>query len=309
MEFAFATALLFAISSVSGRRGVHYIGPARTNLFRQIGAVVFLGTYAHTFGGGLRGPAIPWFLFSGLVGYGIGDTAIYNALPLLGSRLTSLMTQCLAAPLAALIEWAWHGTILGLTQTLACLLILGGVALALAPSHGTAPAGRLPAKGILFGFLSAVGQAGGAVLSRHGSKISALAGVPVDGITVAYQRLWPGLVVAVLWYLLHRATAPTARPAPERKAAFRSAWPWVLLNAVAGPTLGVSCYQRALQLQPTAIVLPIVALSPLFVVPFAWLVEKERPSLRSFLGGVLAVGGVCWLTGLDKLIVHWFRWV
>ena len=307
MEFAFATALLFAISSVSGRRGVHYIGPARTNLLRQIGAVILLGTYAHTLGGGIGGPALGWFLVSGLVGYGIGDTSIYNALPLLGSRLTSLMTQCLAAPLGAIIEWAWHGTLLGPQQSLACLLILGGVALALAPSPGSGPTGRLPAKGIMFGFLSAVGQAGGAVLSRHGSKVSALAGAPVDGMTVAYQRLWPGFIVAILWYLTHRATERSPAPPAEQRTALRRAWPWILLNAIAGPTLGVSCYQRALQLQPTAIVLPIVALSPLFVVPFAWIVEKERPSLRSFAGGVLAVGGVCWLTGMDKLIVQWFR--
>jgi drug/metabolite transporter (DMT)-like permease len=38
-------------------------------------------------------------------------------------------------------------------------------------------------------------------------------------------------------------------------------------------------------------VLPIVAITPLVVIPFARWTEGEKPSLRSLLGGVLAVVG------------------
>ncbi|HTI69212.1 MAG TPA: DMT family transporter, partial [Candidatus Limnocylindria bacterium] len=292
MEFAFGAALLFSISSVSGRQGVLHLGPARTNFTRQILALVLLGLYAHLIGGGFHGPALGWFIFSGFIGYGIGDTSIYSALPLLGSRLTSLMTQCLAAPIGALIEWAWHGTLLRPEQSIACLIILAGVALALAPNRGAAPTQRLPTKGVVYGVLAAVGQAGGAVFSRHGSKVSALAGMPVDGITVAYQRIWPGLLVGGLWYWFHRRSSPagpTDTSKPSEKSPWQKAWPWIVLNAIAGPTLGVSCYQRALQLEPTAIVLPIVALSPLLVIPLAWFMEGERPTFRSLAGGIIAV--------------------
>ncbi len=53
--------------------------------------------------------------------------------------------------------------------------------------------------------------------------------------------------------------------------------------------LGVSCYQWALGTTASAIVLPIVALTPLLVIPFAYFLERERPSARSLCGGVLAV--------------------
>jgi drug/metabolite transporter (DMT)-like permease len=309
MGFAFGAAFLFSVSSVSARRGVALVGPPRANLWRQCLAVLFLGIYAHGFGGGLSGVALGWFLVSGLIGYGLGDTSIYSALPLLGSRLTSLMTQCLAAPLGALLEWLWHGTLLRAEQAWACLIILFGVALALAPSRGTNAGHRPPAKGILFGFLAAVGQAGGAVLSRHGSKVAEAAGAPLDGMTVAYQRLWPGFVVAAIWFLTHRQMVRKndAASGSGQEISYRKAWPAILINSIAGPTLGVSCYQRALQLLPTAIVLPIVALSPLIVVPLAWIFERERPSGRSLLGGVIAVVGVCWLTGADRIIAGWFR--
>jgi len=65
----------------------------------------------------------------------------------------------------------------------------------------------------------------------------------------------------------------------------------VVLNSLAGPTLGVGCYQWALATEPSGIVLPIVATLPIAVIPFAYLLEGERPTARSLAGGLLAVLG------------------
>ncbi|MFA5264632.1 MAG: hypothetical protein WC378_12495 [Opitutaceae bacterium] len=42
---------------------------------------------------------------------------------------------------------------------------------------------------------------------------------------------------------------------------------------------------------PSAIVLPIVACTPLVIVPLSYWIEGEHPTKRSLLGGVVAVGG------------------
>ena len=65
----------------------------------------------------------------------------------------------------------------------------------------------------------------------------------------------------------------------------------MLANGLAGPALGVSCYQWALRSTPTGIVLPIVAITPLVIIPFSYHLEGERPTLRSIAGGLLAVTG------------------
>jgi drug/metabolite transporter (DMT)-like permease len=70
----------------------------------------------------------------------------------------------------------------------------------------------------------------------------------------------------------------------------------VLLNALAGPTLGVACFQWALRSTPSGIVLPIVATTPLAVIPFTYYLENDRPGIRSLAGGALAVAGVAGLT-------------
>jgi drug/metabolite transporter (DMT)-like permease len=69
-----------------------------------------------------------------------------------------------------------------------------------------------------------------------------------------------------------------------------------VVNAVCGPVIGVSCYQWALATTPSGLVLPIVATTPLVIVPFSYLIEGERPSRRSLVGGAIAVSGAVALT-------------
>ena len=74
-----------------------------------------------------------------------------------------------------------------------------------------------------------------------------------------------------------------------------------MLTGLAGPTLGVACFQWALQSNKSGVVLPIVALTPLVVMPFARYLEGEKPTGRSIIGGIVAVTGVAMLTQADRL--------
>ena len=136
-----------------------------------------------------------------------------------------------------------------------------------------------------------VGQAIGAVLSAHGQQLARSAGQPIDGLSVAYQRILAGaLFTGVWWSIMRHQQGPGASRQGTRSAG--SPWPWVILNALSGPSLGVSCYQWALQSEATGIVLAITALTPLVVIPLALWFDGERPTLRSIGGGLIAVGGV-----------------
>ena len=280
--------VLFAVSSVSARRSVGIFGPAAANFFRQILAVLLLVAFVLVMGSGFSGPSLSWFLWSGVVGYGLGDAGVFLALPRLGSRLTSLMTQCLAAPIGALLEWAWRGQVPTGVQIVAGFTILSGVFLALAPQRGSAWAGVEWKSGVWFGLLAALGQSGGAVLSRQGFELARLAGEQAHPMTVSLQRALAGLVVGGLWYGAARLRSGTVPLGP----ALSEGRGWLLANALAGPTLGVVCYQWALARHPVSQVLPVVAMVPLAVIPLAYWLEQERPTRRSLVGGVLAVAGV-----------------
>src|SRR5437870_7828115 len=82
---AFLTTILFSISVVCGHRSAKLIGGTEANFWRLTCATFFLGIWAYGFGVGLSGDAFPVFLLSGIMGIGIGDVALFQALPRLGS--------------------------------------------------------------------------------------------------------------------------------------------------------------------------------------------------------------------------------
>ncbi len=303
MFAAFLATFLFSISVISGHRTARIIGGVEANFWRLTFATLFLSAWAFTGGGGVSGAGFSLFLLSGLIGIGIGDAGLFQALPRLGSRLSLLIIQCLTAPIAALIEWLWLGTTLGPAEIIGAIVILAGVGVALAPGeHLTIPRPQLIV-GSLFGLLGAAGNALGVVLSRKAYAVAHEHLQTLDGATAAFQRILGGLLVSAILLLVAKrqfirlpGAAGHRGPASSASGKWRRIWPWVLLNSLAGQTLGVSAMQWGLESTPTGIVMSIVALTPLTVIPLARVFEGEKITVRSLLGGAIAVAGVICLT-------------
>ncbi|HVU22626.1 MAG TPA: DMT family transporter [Opitutus sp.] len=301
MLASFLAALFFALNATCATHSVRAVGAPRANVGRLVIAALVLALFAHTVGHGFASASTPWFLLSGVIGMGLGDLATYAALPLLGSRLTVLMIQCLAAPIASLGEWLWLGTRLTAPQVTWGLVILGGIAFAIVPTKRSPPRVRVRPVGFLFGFLAACGQGFGALVSRKGVDVAVAAGESAHnalfGLNAAYIRILAGLVIASVFLVALRALgrlapAPLLRTAAARRASQR----WMLANGFAGPVLGVGCYQWALATTPSGIVLPIAATAPLLAIPIAFWLEGDRPTHRSLVGGAIAVAGSVALT-------------
>jgi drug/metabolite transporter (DMT)-like permease len=276
----------------------------RANFWRVIVATLLLGAWAHSMGQGMKGAAFGMYFLSGLVGFGLGDVALYQAFPRIGSRLSILLVHCLAAPIAAATEWIWMGSAMSAREIAAAALILAGVGLALAPGGHLGISRRAFWTGVVLGVCAAVGQGEGAVLSRRAVEISRSAGESIDGLTAAYQRILAGVVVAAAFLWIARSWS-RGMDKPRRSVSGSAApplhsakvWPWVVVNALAGPALGVGCYQWALMREKAGVVLPIVALTPLVIIPFSGWVEGDRPTIRSLAGGIIAVAGAVLLAG------------
>lgn len=309
MVASFIAAFFFALNATCANQNVRANGPVRANLGRLAVATLLLGAFAHTAGRGFASASTGWFFLSGVIGMGLGDLGMFAALPLLGSRLTILMMQCLAAPIAALGEWLWLGTRLTAPQIVWGLVILAGVAIAIAPGKASPPRVHVRPIGFLFGFIAALGQGLGALVSRKGVDAATAAGEAAHnatfGLTAAYQRIFAGLVFIALWFLvlrlLHRLPNPPLAPAvSSASGALPSPSPvpspwrkrgWMIANGCSGPVCGVGSYQWALATTASGLVLPIVAITPLLSIPIAYTLEGDRPPRRAYVGGILAVAG------------------
>lgn len=94
-------------------------------------------------------------------------------------------------------------------------IILSGSSLAIWPDKKMVIPSRLLLPGILFGVLSAFGQAPGAVVTRKANAMNLLMHVEINGMTAAYQRLLGALFAAFLLFALaafFTAPATPARP-------------------------------------------------------------------------------------------------
>ncbi len=307
MFAALLTAVLWSISSLSGTRASRHIGGPTANRLRLSLALVALGIYAAVVHAQLAGPWFWWFVLSGAVGMGLGDTFIFAAYERLGTRLPVLITHCLAGPLAALCEWLWLGSGLTWAETGLCALILGGVAVALVPGLRVTSSGGTLRMGIVFAVASAMMVGFSAVIIRKSYAVAGPAAAGFDGLSAAFMRGLGG--VALTWALLPAATlgarlthhvtaqlsSQTQDQAPARPRSWRRGWPWLALTALCGPTLGMGAYQFALSTGKAGPVHAVLAILPILVMPLAWLMEGDRPTRWAVIGGGLAVTGAVWM--------------
>jgi drug/metabolite transporter (DMT)-like permease len=292
---ALITAFLFALSAVVSQRATRIFGPIQANAYRLAIATVVLGLVTllidRVRGSSSFHPSVFWtFFWSGAIGFGLGDIALFLAYPRLGARLTILLTWCGATLFGAWGDYALLGRGLSAAQAGGVAVVMIGVLLALWPST-VAP--MLSRSGIVFGCLSGLAMGWGTVLSQHANAIASAQHLTVHGMSQAFQRITAGVLVGGLALLVARRTS---HPAAPPKRGWRHRPFWLVATALVGPVLGVSCYQWAqLTVHESAVLVAVVSTSTLFVIPMARLTEREAPSGRQLVGSLMASIGVVML--------------
>jgi len=296
MIAAILTTLFFAFSAVTGQRTAVLLGGAWGNLMRLGLAAVVLGLLvAILTPDAIRWASFQWFFVSGLIGFGLGDVALFTAYERIGSRLTILLNLCLAPLFAMVLEWLWLGNGVGIRVVVCALLILAGVVMAIRPGSKSRAKVNLRGRywvGIVAAIVAGFGQGTGAVISRKAEAVALELGASGSGITAAFQRVLAGLVfsavaVALIRFFGDRKNWENWRTPFDRRVA-----PWLFGAALFGPVIGVSCFQWALQDLESGIVLAVVALTPIVMLPLARITEGDHPSRLALVGAVVAVAGV-----------------
>lgn len=298
MLWAVLTTVLFALSAVSGQRTAIRLGGLTGNAWRLTLSAVVLGVLVLVlYPDSLAWQTAGWFFISGLIGFGVGDVGLFLAYERIGSRLAVLLNLCLAPIFAAVAEWLWLGNGLSVREIGAAGVILAGVALALWPNRERVRPAELQGKfsaGVLAAVVAGFGQGTGAVISRKANAVEHSLGLEINGISEAGQRVIAGVLVAWITAWLWNRWRPARLPADLTGAKNRATTlAWLTMAALCGPVIGVSCFQQALAvMENSGLVLAIVAITPIVLMPMAWIVEKDRPTALSLAGGVLAVAGV-----------------
>ncbi len=291
---ALATALSWSATYVLFSIAVRRYGASALNRMRLLVALGLLFV-VHT---ACYGSPIPsadlttwgWLAASGVLGFTLSDTLLFSALKRLGAHRTSLV-MALVPVFSATIAWISLGEALSTWQVIAVGTVILGIIVVLgrrseSPSTSSRPKqdSGLVRTGVLFAMGAAAAQAGRYVLSKQGLSTS------IPPISANVIQILCATSAAWLIAAFRPGSAWPQRATDDRKATRA-----MLAGAFFGPFLGVTLSLVALRSAPVGVASTLMALVPVFLLPFSATGERARPGIRTIVGTALAVGGAAML--------------
>ncbi|MFG0328360.1 MAG: DMT family transporter [Phycisphaerales bacterium] len=304
------TSLLWVATSMFFTAAGKRIGATVVNTIRIFIAVGLLAiTHRFLFDAWypeLRSRELVFLALSGVIGLSIGDQALFVSFVYIGPRLATLVM--VTSPLwAALFAWFALGETLTPIAMLGVGLTIFGVAWVVLERPARKPgssitdaerhAARFYTRGIVLATVGAICQAGGLLLSKqgmgHGSENEAVRIAPQAATLV--RMSFAAIGVLPIWFVNH-FWLYRSRDADERpRGRWTSGMGFVLAGAVAGPYLGVWLSLVAADNAPVGVAQTLISLTPVFILPFAAWISKERITPRAIAGAVIAVLGAALL--------------
>ena len=288
MGYAITTALLFAFSAICNTRVSRGMDQITANLVRLTLSTVILGIitciYFHD---SFHIYASSILFLSGLIGFGIGDIALFFALSKIGSRLTILINFCTATVIGAFADIIFLKESMKLTTWLFIFLILTGLTLAFFPDKKQNHSHKKLKLGIIAAFIAGLGQGFGATTSRIAERIALHDDIIITGISQAFQRVFAGMVFLALIYSVKKIFFYRKTKTQSSRVIH-----WLIFAALFGPVCGVACFQESLRSMTSGESMAIVSTSPLILIPLAYTFEKDVPSKKSVAATFLAIIGI-----------------
>jgi drug/metabolite transporter (DMT)-like permease len=293
-----ATSALWAITSIFFAEGGKRIGSFHVNNIRLLMAVliyalILTARYGAPYPPGVNHSQIFWLGLSGLVGLVFGDSCGFKALVMIGPRLTTLMYS--TTPIwTTIVAWIFLGEHLTWLDVLGIAITIAGIwwvigerrfktitPNSLSTDH---PDSGSLFKGLLLGAGAALGQAVGLVMAKQGMLH---AGGTVEPIEASAIRM--SIALIGIWLL---SAARGQLPSTLRALRDIRAMGFTFGGAFFGPFLGVWMSLVAVRYIEAGIASTLNSMSPVMILPLLIFVYKERPSLRAWLGAIVAVIGV-----------------
>jgi drug/metabolite transporter (DMT)-like permease len=286
-EFAaLAVALFWTVTALAFESASRKIGSLNVNILRLILALVFISIFTffsrgHFLPSDASGHNWIWLALSGIIGLVLGDYFLFRSYTLIGSRFAQLI-MTLAPPLSAVFAYFILSESLKLIQIAGMAIVIIGIAIAIfnKPVKGEWLSIKLSARGLVFAFIGALGQALGIVLSKYGmdsydpfasTEIRIIAGVAGYSIIITLLRKW-------------RQVGLSLSNLPAMKV--------LTLGSFFGPFLGISFSLLAIKYTEAGIASTIMSISPVLILAPSFWINKEKITTVEIAGAVLSVAGV-----------------
>jgi len=266
------------------------IGSFSVNVIRLAIAIMLLGTttillMGTNVTGWFSGGSVPILILSGVIGLALGDAALFRSLLLIGPRKTMLIFA--SSPIiTTIIGWVFLKENLSPQSWIAIAVTIAGIAFVISERSGTGfkikPGNTII--GIWIALLAALGQSIGLILSKLGMADQ------VDPLPATLLRIISGMAVLFAYMIVSKKTKLVAKSLVNGKAML-----FVLGGSIFGPFAGVWLSVVAVRYTETGIASTLMSLVPIMILPAAIVIYKERLTMRTIIGTLIAVAGIAML--------------
>lgn len=294
-----AVAVSWTFSAVFAETASKRLTPLILNVVRMTMALVLLSLTILFFTGSATplyadGYTWLWLLVSGIVGYVVGDTCLFNAYVIIGSRFGQLF-MTLSPPTAAICGYLFLGEKMSMLSIFGMFITVTGIGISVmnkGEHHGFNL--RLPIRGMIYAIGAGMCTGGGLVLSKIGINhyeqlipSGATSSIGMIPVTATFIRSVAGLAGFLLIFLFRNERHYFRKAVCDKTG---------MLNAVGmtifGPFIGVSLSLMAVQYTTTGIASTLMALTPVIIILPSHFFYHQKIKAREIAGAVIAVIGV-----------------
>jgi drug/metabolite transporter (DMT)-like permease len=284
---ALFTAISWSFTSIFFTIAAKRVGALNVNRIRLYFASLMLITAQFV----LYGNFIPidvdsnrwlWLGISGIIGLILGDSMLFHAFALIGTRLSMLLLS-LVPIISTILAWFFLNETLTPIEIFAIILTVGGISwvvLEKVNKKNESHYSKLRA-GIIFGLGGAFGQAIGLIAAKKGMYGD------FPALTATLMRILVASAIFLFYGLIKKIIHP-----PKIKDKFKSALLPIFGGSFFGPFVGIWLSLVAIKYANIGIASTLMALPPIFLLPLTWWIFKEKVSWWSLFGTVLAISGV-----------------
>jgi drug/metabolite transporter (DMT)-like permease len=285
---ALATSFCWSFTSIQFTLAGQRVGSEVVNRTRLILAVLYLSlTHWLLYGEVWPIHAEPfrwwWLGLSGTLGLVLGDSCLFQAFLLIGTRRAMLFVT-LTPIISTLVAWGWLGETLYPAEMGAVLLTVGGIAWVMLERQQEQEASVESKKQYALGVLLSLGG----TLAGALGLVAAKQGLAGDFPSLSATLIRMVVAMGVIWLLtLARGQVGVTWAAQRDKEARL----FIARGALTGPFIGVWLSMVAVQRAHVGIASTLISLGPIIVIPMAHWVFHEQVSPRAVAGTVVALVG------------------
>ena len=220
---------------------------------------------------------------SGVVGLVFGDGFLFKSFQYIGARL-SMLVMTLAPPIAALLAYLYLGEELSILGILGIVVTISGVSIVvLKRSEQPTTDYKKNNLGYLFAFLGALGQAANLIFAKEAFHLG-----EINGFVATFYRMIPSIPFMFFLGFLTRRRTNKISILRHKKDALR----YIIIGSIIGPFLGITFSLIAIANTYVGIASTLMATVPIVMLPIIKFYYKEKLSIISIVGAIIAVGGI-----------------